>query len=708
METNKNLTESQAEILEMMDSPLAKAIRWTRFPDVLAKRKKTVEGSLLDLCREMRGVDKPAKDRLPLLKLGTFGMTPKDDKGCLRHDSNLRKIGGLEGDYDLEVMHPMKAVEQLARARIAAVVYTSPRHTKEKPRWRVLCPLSKTYSPDMRAGFLARLNGVLDGKLAGESFTLSQSFYFGSVAGKQPEIWPVDGEFIDLLPDLDRGAIGRGESLVGGEKSRDGSRSADALRLALSLRKEGKTEEETRAALAADEGGAGQWWHDDKTGDYQRERVIEKSRNVAKVTPDAFDDDPESIAAENDAFLGIEPDPKPLGKYHLDEDGVIRAFTDRHKGELRFDHNAGRWFRFDGNYWRCEETKLAHHYARDLATRLAKRDPKAKALNKVSTWEAVERGARTVREFACTADSWNRNPMLLGTPGGTVDLRTGKVRPGKPDDHISKITAAAPIPLNRFKPERDCPLWLAFLGQALDSDAAAIRFLQQWGGYSLTGDTREQVLLFVYGPGGSGKGTAINTIGDVLGGYSINVGMETLTASKHDRHTTEIARLDGARMARASEAEKGKAWAENRIKTLTGQDTITARFMRQDDFEFTPQFKLTIFANNRPSMTDVDTAMKRRFMILPFDHPPKVKDPDLGAKLKAEWPGILSWLIQGCLDWQANGLVRPPVLDRATESYFHEQDTFGQWLESCCTQKPGLSDTSKHLWDSWHRFARAC
>lgn len=96
--------------------------------------------------------------------------------------------------------------------------------------------------------------------------------------------------------------------------------------------------------------------------------------------------------------------------------------------------------------------------------------------------------------------------MLLGTPGGTVDLLTGKIRPGKPEDHISKITAAAPIPLNRFNPARDCPLWLAFLGQALDHDPAAIRFLQQWGGYSLTGDTREQVSLFVYGPRGSGKG----------------------------------------------------------------------------------------------------------------------------------------------------------------------------------------------------------
>ena len=213
------------------------------------------------------------------------------------------------------------------------------------------------------------------------------------------------------------------------------------------------------------------------------------------------------------------------------------------------------------------------------------------------------------------------------------------------------------------------------------------------------------VLLCLSGRGGGGKGTAINTIGDVLGEYAINVGMETLTASKHERHTTELARLHGARMARASETEKGRAWAENRIKNLTGQDTVTARFMRQDDFEFVPQFKLTIFGNNRPSLKDVDTAIKRRFMVLPFDHPPATKDVNLPERLKAEWPGILSWLITGCLDWQRHGLCRPAIVDRATDDYFAEQDTFGQWLGECCETGPRLADSTDQLWESWRMYA---
>ncbi|OJU06928.1 MAG: hypothetical protein BGN87_15950 [Rhizobiales bacterium 65-79] len=423
-------------------------------------------------------------------------------------------------------------------------------------------------------------------------------------------------------------------------------------------------------------------------GDYGWTRTIE-------IDPKEFDNLPELPA-----------DDGPNSKlFALDEDGVIRAFTARHKGELLFDHHAGRWFRFDGNVWRREETKLAHHYARNLSTAFAKSDPKMKALKQVRTWEAIERGARTVREFACTSDAWNRDHWLLATPGGTVDLRTGGLRRGRPEDHISRLTAVAPVPMDSFDPERDCPLWLRFLDEALGRDSAAIRFLQQWGGYSLTGDTREQVLLFVYGPGGSGKGTAINTIGDVLSEYAVNIAMETLTAAKHDRHPTEIARLHGSRMARASETEKGRAWAENRIKTLTGQDKVTARFMRQDDFEFTPEFKLTIFGNNRPSLKDVDAAIRRRFMVLPFDHPPAQKDVTLPERLRAEWPGILSWLIAGCLDWQRHGLIRPKIVTLATDSYFAEQDIFGQWVAECCESGPRLADSVDRLWESWRTYA---
>jgi putative DNA primase/helicase len=461
---------------------------------------------------------------------------------------------------------------------------------------------------------------------------------------------------------------------------RDKSGSGALFRLAGYIKRAGGTREDFEEAIPDDDAASA---HVAKEGDRAINRAWEKQ--------------PEP--AEKDSTLD---------GFELNEDGVIRAFTARHADELKFDHDAGKWFQYDGNCWRRDNTKLAHHFARESSLAMAEGEEDGalvRALKRVPTWEAVERGARTVREFSVTSDVWNLGKMLLGTPGGTVELVTGELRPGRPEDFISKVTAVAPIPLDKFKPERDCPRWLKFLDEALAGDAGAIRLFQQWGGYSLTGEIKEHALLFPYGPGGSGKSTAVETIGKLLGEYGTPVAMEVLTASKYDRHPTEIAALRGARMVWASETEKGRAWAENRIKLLTGGDTLKARFMRQDEFTFLPEFKLTVFGNNRPALRDVDGAVKRRFIILPFDHPPEQKDTDLPEKLKVEWPGILSWLIVGCLDWQENGLVRPAVVEEATNAYFDEQDTFKQWMEDCCEVGPQFADTTEELWRSWQSYA---
>ena len=189
--------------------------------------------------------------------------------------------------------------------------------------------------------------------------------------------------------------------------------------------------------------------------------------------------------------------------------------------------------------------------------------------------------------------------------------------------------------------------------------------------------------------------------------HPINVATSTLTKKPHQAHAQELARMDGARLASVSETAKGDKWDENLIKSLTGGDRVTANFMRQNSFEFVPQMKLVIVGNNQPSLSDVDTAIQRRFNILPFDHPPKRKDPKLIDKLRREFPGILAWAMQGTLDWQANGLVRPDVVNAATSAYFAEQDTFGRWLEEHCELHPGYADTSETLWESWQRYAYA-
>ncbi len=157
--------------------------------------------------------------------------------------------------------------------------------------------------------------------------------------------------------------------------------------------------------------------------------------------------------------------------------------------------------------------------------------------------------------------------------------------------------------------------------------------------------------------------------------------MDTFTASRSEKHSTDVAMLVGARMVCASETEEGHAWAEARIKAMTGGDMLTARFMRQDNFEYRPQFKLTIIGNHAPVLRNVDDAARRRFNIVPFNFKPEAPDLQLEGKLRREWPGILRWAISGCLDWQKHGLVRPTAVSEATKEYFDEQDIFGRWLE---------------------------
>ncbi|MEL7445484.1 MAG: phage/plasmid primase, P4 family [Pseudomonadota bacterium] len=459
----------------------------------------------------------------------------------------------------------------------------------------------------------------------------------------------------------------------------------------------GATDDEVREAFEADGDDAGEWWQ--RIDRRQRDRTLE---NALKRISSERATQREALALQ---FDEVPDDAERLETFGFDHDGVIRAFEARHKDELRFNHDNGSWLYFNENVWRPERTKLAHHFARDLSTTISASNPKARALRNVAAWEAIERGARSVRRFATRATDWDQDPYLLGTPGGTVDLTTGDVRHGCADDLVSRVTATSPIPMSKFDPREHCPRWLRFLSDALDDDDEAISFLQRWAGFSLTGDTREQALLFVHGPGGSGKSTAINTIAEVMGEYSISLATSTITASRYDAHPEELARLNGPRLAFASETEKGQAWRENRIKQMTGGDTITARYMRQDSFDFCPQFKLTIVGNNQPSLSNVDTAFKRRFIILPFDHPPAKKDPELSTKLRDEFPGILSWMIRGCLDWSEGGLQIPEVSRRATEAYFSEQDVFAQWISERC-ELDG-ADSLSNLWGSWEDFARS-
>jgi hypothetical protein len=181
-----------------------------------------------------------------------------------------------------------------------------------------------------------------------------------------------------------------------------------------------------------------------------------------------------------------------------------------------------------------------------------------------------------------------------------------------------------------------------------------------------------------------------NTVSGILGDYARSARIETFTESAVERHPTELAMLRGARLVSAIETEQGRRWAESRIKALTGGDRVAARFMRQDFFEYVPQFKLLIAGNHKPSLRSVDEAIRRRLHLIPFaiTIPPAERDPALAGKLQAKWPAILAWMIEGCVEWQRQGLMVPPAVSAATSQYIEAEDAFGLWLGASSGGKP--------------------
>ena len=266
---------------------------------------------------------------------------------------------------------------------------------------------------------------------------------------------------------------------------------------------------------------------------------------------------------------------------------------------------------------------------------------------------------------------------------------------------MTKITGVAP--------DASCPTptWLAFLNRITGGNDDLISFMQRAAGYSLTGATDEHALFFGYGTGANGKTTFLNAITGCHGDYHRTAPIETFTDSTGDRHPTDLAGLRGAQLVTAVETEEGRRWAESKIKALTGGDKIAARFMRQDFFEFTPQFKLIIAGNHRPGLRSVDEAIRRRLHLIPFSVtiPTEERDTELPAKLKTELPGILAWMIQGCLDWQRVGLAPPKVVTDATASYLEAEDAMAAWIDDCCDRDVQAWEQASSLFASWSAWA---
>jgi putative DNA primase/helicase len=433
----------------------------------------------------------------------------------------------------------------------------------------------------------------------------------------------------------------------------------------------------------------------------------------------------EDTAAQEGVQDGPAKKPGSVRLYDSSHDALALELGCEWHGKAQYVALWGQWLFWDGSRWEADTTLKHMNRAREFLRNKGKKivqeaveraypnekereyaikDARSYAsfLRQKPTIAAVVDLARSNTGIAASVEQWDAGPWLLGTPAGTVDLRTGILHEAIPADYITKLTAVAPAPPGTI-PTR----WLKFLDRITAGDKDLQAYLQRWFGYGLTGSIREHALGFGHGEGANGKSVFVETLKRLLLDYACTIGTETLMVSHGDRHPTELARLRGVRLAIGSETEEGKLFAESKLKSLTGGDTIMGRFMRQDFFEFEPQFKLFIVGNHKPGLRTVDEAMRRRLHLVPFDVtiPPAERDKDLAEKLEAEWPAILRWAIDGCIAWQGQGLNPPECVRAATEEYLSSADTFSAWRSECTVADRVAWASNAALWASWEDWA---
>lgn len=361
------------------------------------------------------------------------------------------------------------------------------------------------------------------------------------------------------------------------------------------------------------------------------------------------------------------------------------------------------WYRFEGNGWR-EDATIHHEIAqvcqgaarkKEMATEATKR-----SMASFSTISGVTKLAQANPAMIAAPDDFDADAWSLSTPGGIVDLRTGELRSSRPDDLTTMTTAVAPAEVE------DCPRWHQFITEATGSDCDLAIYLQKIAGYALTGIASEQQLWVFTGQGGNGKGTLTQTLQRLLGSYAKEATPETFVNTRNSQHLAFIASLHRKRFVSVAEMPRGVSWNLQRIQSFTGGDAVEANHMASNPFTFVPVFTLVISANEPPILSAADNAVRRRFRFVPFDHTPTHRDRDLGEKLKAEWPGILRWAINGCLAWQRDGLNPPPAVTIATDEQIDGDDYIGQWLHDESEVAPGKWASNRSIHESYACWAR--
>jgi P4 family phage/plasmid primase-like protien len=394
--------------------------------------------------------------------------------------------------------------------------------------------------------------------------------------------------------------------------------------------------------------------------------------------------------------------------YEHSDLGNAERFIAMHGEHVRWSPTQKSWLVYDGAHWACDGlgyvTKLAHLTARSIHEDAA-HEPDLSKQKGIARFAVTSQNENRINGMlsqakpylAVSMDDLDSDPWLFNCLGGTLDLRTGRLTPHNPADLITRL---APV---GYDPEADCPRFERFLKETLVDDAV-ISFIKRFAGYSLTGSTRERAFAILYGFGKNGKTTLIELLQDAIGDYATNTDVETiLIKNRSPGASNDVAALKGARFVSAAEVEQNRGLAESKVKQLTGSDTVTARFLFREFFDYRPEFKLWLSTNNKPLIKGTDDAIWDRVRLVPFTQRFEGDQADLKLpeKLRQELPGILAWLVQGCLEWQQHGLGEPEGVRAATAQYRQEMDTLAAFLDERCVVRSGLTAPATPLYKQY-------
>jgi putative DNA primase/helicase len=417
------------------------------------------------------------------------------------------------------------------------------------------------------------------------------------------------------------------------------------------------------------------------------------------------------------AWLGIEPRDAHRDNAHLGltDLGNARRLVDQHGADLRYVHIWDRWIYWNTTHWENDNTDEVVRRSKSVVKSIyveagessSKEDRQALSQHAVKSEsegriKSMASLAQSEIEIAITPARLDTEAMLLNCNNGTIDLTNGHLRAHDRNDFITRI-----IPIE-YDPEALCPRWDRFLEEIFPGKPELSDFFQRAFGYSLTGDTSEQVFFICWGAGANGKSTTMELLRSLVADYGRQIPAESLMVRRVEGSapSNDLAALKGARIVTAAESEEGQRLAESRVKSITGGETILARHLYSEFFEFKPEFKLWLSTNHKPVIRGTDIAIWRRIRLIPFtvSFAPEKQDRRLIDTLRGELPGVLAWAVRGCLQWKKSGLGVPEEVTIATDDYRCEMDTIAEFLQECCIQKRNAESSAKALYQAFVKW----